>query len=207
MLAYNESEIIAQVKAGDSRAFCELVERYKAKALSVAYSFCANYEDAKDLSQEAFIKAFKSIERFRVQSKFYTWFYRILVNICKDYLRRRKSNKFIKLSVKFKLRNGLVGPEDIFESVASHAPNPQQQLLDKELGAHLTKAISSLPEKQRMVFTLKNIHGLTLAEIAEISNSALGTIKANLFKATMNLQARLEGYINVNPVRENSLTG
>lgn len=198
MLAYNESEIIAQVKAGDSRAFCELVERYKAKALSVAYSFCANYEDAKDLSQEAFIKAFKSIERFRVQSKFYTWFYRILVNICKDYLRRRKSNKFIKLSVKFKLRNGLVGPEDIFESVASHAPNPQQQLLDKELGAHLTKAISSLPEKQRMVFTLKNIHGLTLTEIAEITNTALGTVKANLFKATMNLQAKLEGYINVN---------
>ena len=198
MLAYNESEIIAQVKAGDSRAFCELVERYKEKALSVAYSFCANYEDAKDLSQEAFIKAFKSIKRFRTQSKFYTWFYRILVNICKDYLRRRKSSKFIKLSVKFKLKDGLVKPEDIFESVASGNPNSRQQLLDKELEAHLTKAISSLPEKQGIVFTLKNIHGLTLAEIAEITNSALGTVKANLFKATMNLQAKLEGYINVN---------
>ncbi len=198
MLAYNESEIIAQVKAGDSRAFCQLVERYKKKALSVAYSFCANYEDAKDLSQEAFIKAFKAIKRFRAQSKFYTWFYRILVNICKDYLRRRKSNKFIKLSVKFKLKDGLVKPEDIFESVASKAPGPGQQLLDKELGAHLTKAISSLPEKQRIVFTLKNIHGLTLAETAEITNSALGTVKANLFKATVNLQAKLEGYINLN---------
>jgi len=197
MLSYSENEIIAQVKAGDSRAFCELVERYKEKALSVAYSFCADYEDAKDLSQEAFIRAFKSIKRFRVQSKFYTWFYRILVNICKDYLRRRKSSKFIKFSVKFKLKDGLVEPEDIFESVASSVPNPQQQLLNKELGAHLTKAISSLPEKQRMVFTLKNIHGLTLAEIAEISNSALGSVKANLFKATMNLQAKLEGYINL----------
>lgn len=205
MLAYNESEIIAQVKAGNSRAFCELVERYKEKALSVAYSFCANYEDAKDLSQEAFIKAFKSIERFRAQSKFYTWFYRILVNICKDYLRRRKSDKFIKLSVKFKLKDCLVEPEDIFESVASGAPGSRQQLLDKELGAHLTKAISSLPEKQRTVFTLKNIHGLTLAEIAEITNSALGTVKANLFKATVNLQVKLEGYINVNPVRERGI--
>ena len=198
MPAYSENEIIAQVKAGNSRAFCELVERHKEKALSVAYSFCANYEDAKDLSQEAFIKAFKSIKKFRVQSKFYTWFYRILVNICKDYLRRRKSSKFIKLSVKFKLKDGLIEPEDIFESVASGAPGPQQQLLDKELGAHLTKAISSLPEKQKMVFTLKNIQGLTLTEIAEISNSAIGTVKANLFKATMNLQAKLEGYINVN---------
>ena len=198
MPAYSENEIIAQVRAGNSRAFCELVERYKEKALSVAYSFCANYEDAKDLSQEAFIKAFKSIKRFRVQSKFYTWFYRILVNICKDYLRCRKSNKFIKLSVKFKLKDGSVEPEDIFESVASSAPGPGQQLLDKELGAHLTKAISSLPEKQRTVFTLKNIHGLTLAEIAEITDSALGTVKASLFKATMNLQVKLEGYINVN---------
>lgn len=198
MLAYNESEIIAQAKAGNSRAFCELVERYKEKALSVAYSFCANYEDAKDLSQEAFIKAFKSIKRFKVQSKFYTWFYRILVNICKDYLRRRKRNKFIKLSVKFKLKDGLVEPEDIFESVASSVPGPGQQLLDKELGAHLTKAITSLPEKQRTVFTLKNIQGLTLTEIAEISNSALGTVKANLFKATINLQAKLEEYINLN---------
>ena len=198
MLSCNESEIIAQVKAGDSRAFCELVEEYKRKALSVAYSFCANYEDAKDLSQDAFIKAFKSIKRFRAQSKFYTWFYRILVNICKDYLRRKKNNKFIKFSVKFKLKDGLVGPEDIFESVASSAPGPGQQLLNKELGAHLTKAITSLSEKQRVVFTLKNIQQLTLAEIAEITNSALGTVKANLFKATMNLQTKLEEYINVN---------
>jgi len=198
MLAGNESKIIAQVKAGDSKAFCELVEEYKGKALSVAYSFCANYEDAKDLSQDAFIKAFKSIKRFRAQSKFYTWFYRILINVCKDYLRRRKNNKFIKLSVKFKLRNGLVEFEDIFESVASAAPGPGQELLNKELGAHLTKAITSLSEKQRVVFTLKNIHQLTLAEIAEITNSALGTVKANLFKATINLQAKLEEYVNVN---------
>ena len=198
MLAGNESKIIAQVKAGDSKAFSELVEEYKGKALSVAYSFCANYEDAKDLSQDAFIKAFKSIKRFRAQSKFYTWFYRILINVCKDYLRRRKNNKFIKLSVKFKLRNGLVEFEDIFESVASAAPGPGQELLNKELGAHLTKAITSLSEKQRVVFTLKNIHQLTLAEIAEITNSALGTVKANLFKATINLQAKLEEYVNVN---------
>ncbi len=197
MIAYNESEIIAQVKAGDSKAFCELVERYKEKAVSIAYSFCANYEDAKDLSQEAFIKAFKSIGGFKVQSKFYTWFYRILVNICKDYLRRRKSNKFIKLSVKFRVKDGMAEPEDIFESVVSNTPNPGQKLVNKELGERLTKAISSLPPKQRMVFTLKNIHGLTLVRIAEITGVALGTVKAHLFKATMNLQIRLEGYIKV----------
>ena len=193
MLSYSESEIIAQVKAGNSKAFCELVERYKEKAVSIAYSFCANYEDAKDLSQEAFIKAFKSIGGFKAQSKFYTWFYRILVNICKDYLRRRKSNKFINFSVKFRVKDGM----DIFESVASNTPNPGQKLVNKELGERLTKAISSLPPKQRIVFTLKNIHGLTLARIAEITGVALGTVKAHLFKATMNLQSRLEGYIKV----------
>ena len=191
MSSYNESEIITQVKAGNSKVFCELVERYKEKAVSIAYSFCADYEDAKDLSQEAFIKAFKSIGRFKAQSRFYTWFYRILVNLSKDYLRRRKSNKFIKLSVKFRVKDGM----DIFESVASNTPNPGQKLVSKELGEHLTKAISSLPEKQRIIFTLKNIHGLTLARIAEITGVALGTVKAHLFKATVNLQTRLEGYI------------
>lgn len=191
-----ENKIVGRARSGDCDAFCELVERYKDKAVRIAYSFCANYEDAKDLSQKAFIKAFKAIRDFRDESRFYTWFFRILVNTCKDYLKYKRSNKIITLSVKFKARDDAVEAEDIFESVASNAPDPKQVLLNKELGERLTEAINSLPEKQRTVWTLKNIHGLTIVEIAEITRCASGTVKAHLFKATVHLQSRLEKYTN-----------
>ncbi len=194
MDAYKEEEMIAQIRAGDSGAFCEWVEKHKTKAVSVAYSFCANYEDAKDISQEAFIKTFKAMKHFRGSSKLYTWFYRILVNVCKDYLRRKNRNRFINFNIRFNSREATTGQQDIFERIASSDPTPGEQLLNKELGEELTSAIASLPEKQRTAFILKNIHGLSIKEIAEITRSAVGTIKANLFKATANLQSKLKIY-------------
>ncbi len=192
MNEYAGNTIVEEIVRGDRDAFRVLVFRYKSRAISVAYSFCGNYEDAKDLSQEAFLKAFRTIKCFRGGSKFYTWFYRILVNICKDHLRRRKRNKIISFSVRFKGGDPQAGTEDIFESIASKEPGPGQVLLNRELGARLTKAIRTLPEKQRTVFVLKNIHGFTIAEIAEIIRCATGTVKAHLFKATGNLRKRLE---------------
>lgn len=196
MLEYNESEIAAQMRSGDTGAFCEWIEKHKNKALNIAYSFCANYEDAKDLSQEAFIKAFKTIQSFRGESKLYTWFYRILVNVCKDYLRAKK-NKMINFTLKFNSRQASGEEKDIFESIASHEPGPKEHLLNKELSEKLTEAISSLPEKQKVVFTLKNINGLTIPEIAEVTRCASGTIKAHLFKATLSLQSKLAEYAMV----------
>ncbi|MDP1853568.1 MAG: sigma-70 family RNA polymerase sigma factor [Candidatus Omnitrophota bacterium] len=192
MMIDNESEIIERIKNGDQNAFCELVEKYKEKALNIAFSFCRNYEDAKDISQEAFIKAFKTIRNFRSESRFYTWFYRILINLCKDYLRRRMKNKAI--SANIRINNEAQEEESIFEVIASGLPGPKEQLLNKELGEELTKALNSLPEQQKRVFTLKNIHGLKINEIAEIIKCAEGTIKAHLFKATLNLQERLAAY-------------
>jgi RNA polymerase sigma-70 factor (ECF subfamily) len=200
MAEYNEDEIVAQIRTGDVGAFCKWVDRYKHRAISIAYSCCANYEDAKDISQEAFIKAFKSIKYFKGQSKFYTWFYRILVNICKDHIRRKKRSKMVNFSLKFESKEAAVELEDIFERVASDAFGPEQQLLNKELQEELTKAINSLPEKQNIVFTLKNIHGLTITEIADITKCTIGTIKAHLFKATANLQSKLKKYIQMEEI-------
>ena len=188
----NEDQIIQRVKNGDQNAFCELVEEYKQKALNIAFSFCRSYEDAKDVSQEAFIKAFKTIRNFRGESRFYTWFYRILINLCKDYLRRKMKNKAI--SANIRINNEAQEEESIFEIIASGLPGPKEQLLNKELGEELTKALDSLPEQQKKIFTLKNIHGLKINEIAEIVKCAEGTIKAHLFKATLNLQERLAAY-------------
>lgn len=200
MSEYNESEIEVQMRAGDTGAFCEWIEKHKNKALSIAYSFCANYEEAKDLSQEAFIKAFKTLKSFRGQSKLYTWFYRILVNLCKDYLRAKK-NKTINFTMKFNSGQAVKEEKDIFESIPSQESGPKEQLLNKELSEKLSEAISFLPEKQRMVFTLKNINGLTIAEIAEITQCASGTIKAHLFKATLNLQERLAAYARLGGIK------
>ena len=188
----NEDQIIQRVKNGDQNAFCELVEKYKEKALNIAFSFCRNHEDAKDVSQEAFIKVFKTIRNFRSESRFYTWFYRILINLCKDYLRRKMKNKAI--SANIRINNEAQEEESIFEIIASGLPGPKEQLLNKELGEELTKALDSLPEQQKRIFTLKNIHGLKINEIAEIVKCAEGTIKAHLFKATLNLQERLAAY-------------
>ena len=188
----NEDQIIQRVKNGDQNAFCELVEKYKDKALNIAFSFCRNHEDAKDVSQEAFIKAFKTIKDFRSESRFYTWFYRILINLCKDYLRRKMKNKAINANIK--INNEAQKEESIFEIIASGLPGPKEQLLNKELGEQLTEALDSLPEQQKRVFTLKNIHGLKISEIADIIKCAEGTIKAHLFKATLNLQEKLTVY-------------
>lgn len=187
-----EDQIIQRVKNGDQNAFCELVEKYKDKALNIAFSFCRNHEDAKDVSQEAFIKAFKTIKNFRSESRFYTWFYRILINLCKDYLRRKMKNKVINANIK--INNEAQEEKSIFEIIASGLPGPKEQLLNKELGEQLTEALDSLPEQQKRVFTLKNIHGLKISEIADIIKCAEGTIKAHLFKATLNLQEKLTVY-------------
>ena len=191
----NEHRIIERVKNGDQDAFCELVEKYKQKAINIAFSFCGNHEDAKDVSQEAFIRAFKTIKNFRSESLFFTWFYRILINLCKDYLRRKMKDKTIGVTVK--INDGTQDEESIFETIASGGPGPKEQLLNKELGEELTEAMNSLPERQKRVFTLKNIHGLKINEIAEIVKCAEGTIKAHLFKATLNLQGKLASYQEV----------
>lgn len=191
----DEYRIIERAKNGDQDAFCELVEKYKQKAINIAFSFCRNHEDAKDVSQEAFIKAFKTIKNFRRESLFFTWFYRILMNLCRDHLRRKMKDKTI--SITAGINDGTQYEESIFEIIASSGPGPKEQLLNKELGEQLTEALNSLPERQKIVFTLKNIHGLKINEIAGIVECAEGTIKAHLFKATLNLQGKLANYLEV----------
>lgn len=189
----NECEVIERLRNGERGAFCELVDKYKEKAINIAFSFCGNYEDARDISQEAFIKVFKTIKSFRGECHFYTWFYRILVNLCKDYLRKGKM-KYKTISVITNVEDGAQEEENIFEVIASQEPGPQEELLNKELSQQLSIALASLPEQQKNVFILKNIHGFKINEISEITKCAPGTIKAHLFKATLNLKEKLAAY-------------
>lgn len=186
-----ESELISRIKEGNRTAFEILVNIYKEKAFGLAFSIVGNVEDAKDIAQEAFIRVYNNIGQFRGEASFFTWFYRILVNLSKDYLRK---NKYAKYS----LSEPVVKDDEekeIFIEIRDLSYSPKKILLNKELDRMIDLAISKLPHKQRLTFTLKHLQGLKIDEVAKILNCAQATVKVNLFKAVRNLRKQLEPYL------------
>jgi RNA polymerase sigma-70 factor (ECF subfamily) len=179
-----DEELVASARQGDRRAFEELVERHKRRAYHIAFDFTRDGEDAKDLSQEAFLKAFIHLKNFDGRSSFYTWSYRILVNLCLDYKRRNKrapAAEFDETTV------GQMEP--------SHEPtrprSPDQQVLTRQLSIKVGEALEALPARQRAAFVLKNHQGLSIREIAELMETAEGTVKVHLHRAVTALRQRL----------------
>ncbi len=185
-----ESQLIEKVKKGERSAFDSLVDKYKEKAFALAFNMVGNYEDAKDVLQEAFVRAYVNIKDFRGDSNFYTWFYRILVNLCRDFLRRRATVKRVFVSPQMAEGEGERNIE-----VADERPNPLETTLNEEVKQMIDEAIDLLPEKQRMVFILKHIQGLKLSEIAVMLNCRESTAKVHLFRAMRNLQKSLSPYL------------
>lgn len=188
-----DRELIRLIQGGSKDAFAELVERHKKKALMIAYSFTEDYEDAKNLSQEAFLKAYRSIPKFRGTSSFYTWFYRILINTCKDHIRKEIAREVISFVATGK-DNQKRPSEDIVPTESGSPLDPQDELLNKELNKKITGAINSLPANQRIAFVLKHIHGMSIEEISNITHCAPGTVKSRLYHAIAKLQDRLGAY-------------
>jgi RNA polymerase sigma-70 factor (ECF subfamily) len=179
-----DEELVASAQKGDRRAFEELVERHKHKAYHIAFGFARDREEAKDLSQEAFLKAFTNLKKFDGRSSFYTWFYRILVNLCLDYKRRQKR-----------------APADEFDETVehqvepSHEPrmpiSPDQHVFAGQFSRKVGIALEALPAKQRTAFILKNHQGLSIKEISEMMQTAEGTVKVHLHRAVTSLRQRL----------------
>lgn len=179
-----DEELVASARQGDQRAFEELVDRHKRRAYHIAFDFTRDAEDAKDLSQEAFLKAFTNLKNFDGRSSFYTWFYRILVNLCLDHKRRHKrfaSEEFDESAT------GALEP--------SHEParpaSPDQQVLARQISMKVDAALQALPARQRAAFVLKNHQGLSIKEIAELLDTAEGTVKVHLHRAVRALRERL----------------
>ncbi|KPK41426.1 MAG: hypothetical protein AMJ78_05575 [Omnitrophica WOR_2 bacterium SM23_29] len=186
-----ELQLIEKVKKGERFAFDFLVDKYKEKAFALAFNMVGNYEDAKDVLQDAFVRAYVNVKDFRTDSSFYTWFYRILVNLCRDFLRRKSAAKRIRPSpLKLKYE------EEETIDVVDNRPNPFEVTLSKEVKEMIDEAVNLLPEKQRMVFTLKHIQGLKLNEIAVILNCRESTVKVHLYRAMRNLQKSLLPYLS-----------
>ena len=179
-----DEELVASARQGDRGAFEELIERHKRRAYHIAFDFTRDREDAKDLSQEAFLKAFTHLKNFDGRSSFYTWFYRILVNLCLDYKRRNKRAPAAEFD------ETTIGQMD-----PSHEPtrprSPDQQVLARQISIKVGEALEALPARQRAAFVLKNHQGLSIKEIAELLDTAEGTVKVHLHRAVTALRERL----------------
>ena len=188
-----EAVFIEEARGGNASSFSALVELYQERAVRTANSFVGNLEDARDIAQEAFVKAYENLSKFGGQSRFYTWFYRILVNTCKDFLRKKK----IRQTFSFWL-----GPEQEEDSLdpLSNVPDPSrnasENLLDRELGGSIMEALETLPTRQKSVFILRYLEGMSLNEIAETLSISLGAVKANLWQAGQKMKAILGGTLS-----------
>jgi RNA polymerase sigma-70 factor (ECF subfamily) len=192
-----DEELIARAQRDDPWAIEEFVCRYQQKAYAIAYHMCSgDREEAQDLTQEAFLRVFQNIKKFRGDSSLYTWFYRIVVNTCLDGRRRRRRWERV-----FSLwRPGLREEEpsrEVFEEQPDmvEGNNPMAVLSGKKLTQEIRKALMSLPERQRVAFQLKVFQGMNIREIAQVMGSAEGTVKSHLFRATHSLRTVLKDWV------------
>jgi RNA polymerase sigma-70 factor (ECF subfamily) len=184
----DEKELVERFQNGEKDVFNELVIKYQGKIYNLVYKYVSNSETARDLSQEIFIKAFRALPRFKRQSAFYSWLYRIAINLCIDFIRQQKRGQT--LSFEDLTTGG--NDEVVFNDVS---PLPPDQVEAKELGYIIGKAVEQLPPKQQRVFNLRYQDGLQLKEIAAQLDRSEGTIKAHLHHAHKRLQTLLIPYL------------
>lgn len=183
-------EWVRRSKNGDQEAFSELVRRYRRRAYCLAYGMLGNREDALDITQEAFYKAFRSLQGFRGGGGFYTWFYRIVYNLAIDFRRRewRKKN--------MEYEDGRDHTEaSVFEASPSLSSNPARDAARKELNSMIMGAIQSLSKEHRAVILLREVEGFSYDEIARTLRVRKGTVMSRLHYARQRLQEILTPYI------------
>jgi RNA polymerase sigma-70 factor (ECF subfamily) len=183
--------VVRRVQAGDVAAFDELVKKYRMRVYSVVYNLTSNREDASDLTQDAFIKAFQSINRFQGQSSFFTWLYRIAVNSTLTHIRKNRLRTFFSFE---KLdQDDPVSAEVI--AALTDASGADRETFARELQEKLNEAMQKLSIKHRTVITLFEIDGLSHQEIAEVMDCSVGTVRSRLHYAKQLLQSELQPYI------------
>jgi len=170
----SERELIELVKKGKREAYHEIVSRYMKKAYYVALSFVHNHQDALDISQEAFIKAFRKIKNFSTQKPFFPWFYKLMKNLCLDHLRRGSRVKEIPL-----------------ERIPVHAEERE----DREMKEVLWRGIESLPFEQREIVILRYFQQMSYSEIAEMTEKPIGTVMSSLYYAKKRLKKTIGKFL------------
>lgn len=186
----NDAELIREAQRGNHAAFEELVRQYDAPVLRLAYHMTRSEQDAQDIYQEAFLKAYRNINNFRFECSFYTWIYRIVTNLCLDYLRKRQVRKEDSAVIS----DSEGETYDLLDQVADQrsGASPEKDLMRRELGGRIGKALDKLTPRERMVFEMKHYQGLKLRTIGEILNTTEETAKNTLFRGTQKLRAALK---------------
>ena len=178
-------ERINQVLKGDHNAFGEIVEIYKDKVFQICFRMLGNRQEAEDLAQEAFVRAYVNIRSFNIQMKFSTWLYRIATNLCIDRLRKKKPDYYLDAEV-----TGTEGL-NMYSQIASDMAKPEDEVESLELQETIQVEIMKLPEKYRSVIVLKYIEELSLKEISEILDLPVGTVKTRIHRGREALRKQL----------------
>jgi RNA polymerase sigma-70 factor, ECF subfamily len=185
----DDTTLVREAQRGNRAAFEELVRHYDQAVLRLALHLTGSEQDAQDVYQDAFLKAYKSIGNFRFECSFYTWIYRIVTNLCLDQLRKRQVRK-----EDAPVATDSSGEEyDVLSQVPDGraAANPERDLMRRELGGRINRALEKLTPRERMVFELKHYQGLKLRTVGEILNTTEETAKNTLFRATQKLRGAL----------------
>jgi|SRR5215469_7020957 len=185
----DDTMLIREAQRGNRVAFEELVRHYDQAVLRLAFHLTGSESDAQDIYQEAFLKAYRNVGNFRFECSFYTWIYRIVTNLCLDHLRKRQVRK-----EDANVATDSSGEEyDLLAQVPDKraGANPERDLMRRELGGRINRALQKLTPRERMVFELKHYHGMKLRTVGEILNTTEETAKNTLFRATQKLRGSL----------------
>jgi len=186
LASIDESQLVTQARDGDTTAFNELVRRYEGKIFRLAQHVTQNREDAEDVLQETFLKAYEHLDQFKGDSKFYTWIVRIAVNQALMKLRRRKTDKSVSLDETID-----TGEDTVTREIAAWDEDPEQRFSRDELGSILDSAVESLEPLYRSVFVLRDIEELSTEETAEALGLSIPAVKSRLLRARLQLREKL----------------
>jgi RNA polymerase sigma-70 factor (ECF subfamily) len=198
-MAWTDEELVARSVQGDSESFNQLVLRWERSIYALAYRTLGRDEDARDVCQETFLRAYRGLHAFKGQAKFSSWIYRIALNLCRDAIRRERRAPLVAVS------EG-IDPTELAAQQPSPAPSVEDQVAQAELGRHVAAVMRRLPEDQRTAILLKEYHGLTFQEIAEVTGCPLSTAKTRVYQGLNVLRRELaqsaRGLAEVAPFRK-----
>lgn len=176
-----EEQLVSRASRGDAQAFAELVRKYEKLVYNLSYQASGNADDAFDISQEVFIKVYRSLDKFRGDCRFFTWLYRITMNTVKDYIRSQKRKKTVSLSEYDEEEDGPSATRDIPDETTEADPEEMTEI--KEKRRLVRQAIAQLSEDHRTILTLRDMEGYSYEEIAEMLELEIGTVKSRLNRA------------------------
>ncbi len=181
-----DKEMVLAVRQGDATAYRGLVEKYQGRVYGLIYGMVRNREDARDITQEVFVKAYHKLDTFRLESSFYTWIYRIGMNAAIDFIRKRKRRATTGFDEGIAARDQDGGIAEVH-----HSESPSRALERKRLYARIMTALEQLPAEQKQVILLRELEGLSYKEIAEVMDIPEGTVMSRLYYARKKMQKLL----------------